>query len=359
MKRAFAGCMALFTCLATAALAQSPLTISNVQTDLKQFTPAKGEQVVVRFRLNRPAKMELRWFDPRELLVRRIVSGADVAGEGSLSWNGRDEANKVVPNEAYHYTLVATASDGTTQEHDLTDLTIGDNAMIQNIALVDGRTLEYALTALSRVNIRIGMRDGGPLLGSLVNWQVRAPGENTDAWNGMDASSVMNVAQSAALELTGMSFPLPQNAVIVGDPKSGSGVIASMPWGETKRVRKQTPAKRMYAHSQQSYEERGDFVVDLATGGRALRGSVPLSIKGVTPFSVGVGEHDVRRLSTQRFELVYFIDGQFIGENEIGFLPATWNVDAGRLTPGEHYLTVNVRGYDGTFGMGSRKIRVD
>jgi hypothetical protein len=349
----------LMALVATPAFSQAPLTISDVQTDVRQFTPAKGEKVVVRFRVSRAAKVELRWFDPRELLVRRIASNGELAaGEGSLGWDGRDEASRVVPNEAYHFTLVATAADGATQEHDLTDLTGGDNATIANIKLADGRSIKYALTAWSRVNIRIGMRDGGPLLGSLVNWQVRAPGENSEAWNGMDASGVMNIAQSAALELTGMSFPLPQNAVIVGDPKSASGVITSMPWGETRRVRKQTPAKRMYAHSQQSYEERGDFVVDLS-GGKAAKGGTPTVIKGLTPVSVGVGERDLLRLSTQRFELVYFIDGQFIGENEIGFLPATWNVDAGRLTPGEHYLTVNVRGYDGTFGMGSRKIRVD
>jgi hypothetical protein len=336
------------------------LTISDVQTDVKQFTPAKGEKIVVRFRLNRPAEMELRWFDPRELLVKRVVSTGELAsGESSLSWGGRDEAHRVVPNEAYHFTLVATASDGTTQEHDLTDLTGGDNAMIEGITLVDGRSIKYALTAWSRVNLRVGMRDGGPLLGSLVNWQVRAPGENTETWNGMDASGVMNIAQSAALELTGMSFPLPQNSVIVGDPRSGGGVIKDMPWGQTTRVRKQTPAKRMYAHSQQSYDERGDFVVDLISGGKAAKSSAPILIEGLTPLSIGVGERDRRRLSTQRYELVYFIDGQFIGENEIGFLPATWNVDAGRLTPGEHYLTVNVRGYDGTFGMGSRKVRVD
>jgi hypothetical protein len=348
--------------MSAAAYCKAPLTIIDVQTDRKQFAPDAGEKVVVKFRVNEPSKIELRWFDARELLVRRVVSPTQMpAGDNALEWDGKDQAGRVVPAEAYHYTIVATASDGATQEFDLTDLTGGENATIPNIALGEnGRSVKYALTAWSRVNIRVGMRDGGPLLGSLVHWQVRAPGENVDAWNGMDASGVMNVWQSTALELVGMSFPLPQNTVIVGDLQKGAGVIADMPWGKTTRERKQTPAKRMFAHSQQSYEQRGDFVVELvAPGKKGTSGAAALTLKGVTPFSVRVSEQDMRRLAEQRYEVVYFIDGQFIGENEIGFMPATWNVDATRLTPGEHYLTVNVRGYEGTFGIGSRKIRVD
>jgi hypothetical protein len=41
-----------------------------------------------------------------------------------------------------------------------------------------------------------------------------------------------------------------------------------------------------------------------------------------------------------------------------GVLPATWNVDSVKLSPGEHYLTVNLRGYDGAFGYGSLKVHV-
>ena len=349
--------------IAPALFAQAPLTISDAQVDVRQFMPAKGEEVTVRFRLNRAARVELRWFDVRDLLVRRIASDGELAtGDAALKWNGRDEAGKTVPQEAYHFTLVATAADGTTQEHDLTDLTSGEDAAIPDIKLAEGgRALKYVLPAWSRANIRIGMREGGPLLGALVNWHVRPPGENTEAWNGMDASGVMTLAQSTALELTGLSFPLSQNAVVVGDPRLGAGVIAAMPWGEIARERKQVQPKRMYAHSQQSYGERGDFVVELASPGKNSRsaGRDVITIKGVTPFSVRVSERDQRKVADQRYELVYFIDGLFIGENEIGFLPATWNVDAARLTPGEHYLTVNVRGYEGTFGLGSRKIRVE
>jgi hypothetical protein len=79
---------------------------------------------------------------------------------------------------------------------------------------------------------------------------------------------------------------------------------------------------------------------------------------GVTPIEVVVPTSIAARLAQQRFEVVYFIDGQFIEESEIGVLPATWNVDGVKLSPGEHYLTVNLRGYDGSFGYGSLKVQV-
>ena len=45
-------------------------------------------------------------------------------------------------------------------------------------------------------------------------------------------------------------------------------------------------------------------------------------------------------------------------ENETGFLPMTWNWDTSNASPGIHYLTANLRGYEGNFGMATVKVRV-
>lgn len=60
----------------------------------------------------------------------------------------------------------------------------------------------------------------------------------------------------------------------------------------------------------------------------------------------------------RRFEPVFFVDGQFAFENEVGFVPMTWNFDPRSLNEGEHYLTVNLRGYEGNFGIATLKVLV-
>ena len=331
--------------------AREALTISSVSLASRQFDAARGETVAVRFSVNQPARVELNWYDARDLLIRKVLSAGDVQpGEATLTWDGRDEAGRVVPSEAYHYTLVAKTRSGEFQEFDLTDSTGGADVPLTEIKLDSKKAgVHYVVRNWSRVNIRVGMRDGGPLLQSLENWQVRSPGEHFAKWDGLEASGVMNVANSTGLELWGLSFELPDNTVFVGDTNIPSSVIDPLSWGKTTRVRKASAPKRMYSHAQQSYEQRGDFAVTLVPRDRDAR-SAPMEIR--VPDAVAL------RLSQQRFEIVYFVDGLFVSENEIGALPATWNVDLTKLSQGEHLLTVNVRGYEGSFGFGSHKLTV-
>lgn len=351
----------LVLAIAEAPAEPAPLVISNARLAQTAFDPSHDEQLAVSFLLSRAARAELRWFDSRDLLIRTVTSTAELpGGEAKLVWDGRDEAGRVVPDEAYHYTIVANAADGATQEFDLTDVTGGEEYQIPNVTITDaGRRIEYVLPNLSRVNVRIGLRDAGPLLRSLVNWRVRTPGPQREAWDGKDASGVMNLATSTGLEAVGMAFKLPDNTVIAGDIRAPSRLIDGLSWGRVPRVIKRTPPKRMYAHSQQSYPDLRDFVVTLRSrSGVRDSATAPLAIQGITPIEVGVAPEIVDRLMQQRFEIVQFVDGLFVSENEIGFLPATWNIDAAKLSPGDHYLTVNLRGYEGTFGFGSLKVVV-
>lgn len=340
------------------------LSIGDVQIDRRHFDPSARETLLVRFRLSVPARVELRWFDARDLLIRSITSdGEPAAGESSLTWDGRDQAGRLVPAEAYHYTLVARTANGATQEYDLTDVTGGIDLEIPQVQFdASAQALRYTLNAWSRVNLRIGLHDNGPLLRSLIGWSVRGPGVQAEPWDGKDASDVMHLADSTGLQLWGMAFSLPDNAVVVGDTRVPSQMIADLPWGRVSRVVKRAPAKRMYAHSQQARQERGDFVVTLRPRGIVTEKTdtaLPLMRgSGVTPVEVIVPTDIAARLAQQRFEIVYFIDGLFMEEMEMGILPATWNVNAVALSPGEHYLTVNLRGYDGSFGYGSLKVRV-
>jgi hypothetical protein len=105
-------------------------------------------------------------------------------------------------------------------------------------------------------------------------------------------------------------------------------------------------------------ESRGDIAVRLVLPPTLAVGEkgVPIIEGGVIPVRLEIDERDRQRAFATRFEPVFFVDGQFAFENEVGFAPMTWSWDASRVNDGEHVLTVNVRGYDGNFGIASVKV---
>ena len=62
--------------------------------------------------MSEPARVVLNVYDGRGLLVSNVESqGVLAQGRHSFSWDGKDEAGRAVPPEAYHYTLTAEVAD--------------------------------------------------------------------------------------------------------------------------------------------------------------------------------------------------------------------------------------------------------
>ena len=55
---------------------------------------------------------------------------------------------------------------------------------------------------------------------------------------------------------------------------------------------------------------------------------------------------------------MFYVDGVFAHENELGYLPLTWTWDTAQFNPGEHFVTLNIRGYEGNFGTATIKVVV-
>jgi hypothetical protein len=114
----------------------------------------------------------------------------------------------------------------------------------------------------------------------------------------------------------------------------------------------------MYDHAQQPLESRGDYTIQLRLPpDLSTRSGIPV-VEGPVPLTIESGDHDRALVISRRFEPVYYVDGQFVFENEVGFLPMTWMWDPATTSEGIHYLTVNLRGYEGNFGMATRQIYV-
>ncbi len=87
-----------------------PLQLGDAQFSLFTINPRFTRQDV-SFILSAPAHVRVRIAAPGDVRhVRTMDLGRQPAGTVNLSWDGRDNAHRLVPEDSYTYTIVATAA---------------------------------------------------------------------------------------------------------------------------------------------------------------------------------------------------------------------------------------------------------
>jgi len=331
------------------------LSIKNVSHSHSSFNP-NNERVAISFELDEPAQINLSIYDAREILIRKFGEDKFFAvGQHSITWDGRDHLDRIVPAEAYHYTIVAKNRGGGTVEHDLTDITIGKAKHLKDISWDSNKGIvEFELKAPSRIRLRAGMKNNGPMFNTLLNWEVMDSGDHQIRWDGMDRSGVIKLGLHKELLLSARAFTLSSNTIIVKDVNN-NGFIKNISWEGDKRAPKKKIKRRMFDQHLLDITELGDFDISLKLVGRSDSKSKTISLSDKVALKLDISDKERQRVISQRFELVFYLDGQFLGESESGVLPTTWNWDPKGINPGIHYITANVRGYEGNFGTATLK----
>jgi len=352
--------MGVFVVLQFNAVICHALSIQHVSHQPEYLDFKFHKQVVVNYAIDEPANVELRIYDDRDILINAISSeGLQRTGLNNLIWKGDDFKGRRVTPEAYKYTLVATGSTGAV-EHDLSDITGGIASRVYQLEWdKKNRRITYKLLKPARVNIRVGMKNNGPLMATLGDWLPRGHGEHHISWNGYGNSGVFNLNKMDNIQVYAEAFTLSENTILVGPDTNQVKLIEGIDWDKRLRERKKPRKISMKNHSQQYSENRGDFKVDvvLPTALKKLKtGAVVVS--GIVPVRFSLEGKGNQRIINDRYEPILFIDGKYFVENEVGFFPMTWNLDTTLLTPGEHYLTINLRGYNGHLGTASARIFV-
>lgn len=343
-----------------APIAKPSVLITQVRADRFAFDPAKNESVTIRFNIDRPAEVDLMLYDGRDRLVRHVKGGELAAGDHVLTWDGRDSRKHPVPPEAYVYTITAKAAQGGRVTHDLTDLTGGELLTVKDPRWdPESGRVHYILDKPARVNIRFGLQEGGPYLRTLIDWVPRKAGAQSEPWDGWDASRILPIAKHPMLLTSVMAYSLPDNALLVGPQPERVTFAALLEEPRRERQPRKGP-KRMYFHADQPLETRGDVSASLTIDGPVKQDAQGRWIvSGRVPVRLHVAEADRTRVLSRRFEPVFFVDGIFAFENEVGFLPMTWHWDTSTVNAGEHFVTANVRGYEGNFGAATLKVWVE
>ena len=343
---------ALASVLLVTAVPATGVEIRYVSHGPASIDPTRGEVATIRFRLSEPASVLLHVYDGRDLRIRSVESGGDLAaGDHALVWDGTDFAGRPVPPEAYAYTIEAREAAGEISLWDVTDATGGEPARLTATWAPEAGRIRYRLTEPARVRVRVGIRNGGPLLRTVVDWVARGPGEQAEPWDGHDAARVLDLTHHPSLALAAEAFSLSDNTILVGPALLAVRLIPDVPDDAHRRVRRDPP-KRMYDYARQALTHRRDFAVHLRLPEDVERNGEGLPVlHGPTPMRVEVEDEELQRVLDQRCEVLFFIDGQLVFENEVGFLPTTWTWQPRGMSAGVHHVTANVRGFEGHFGV--------
>lgn len=351
---------ALLVLVLAAAVPAAAAEVSQVRLDAPSFNPALGQEVALSYRLSAADRVWVRVYDPDGGLVRTLVDGErQEAGARQARWDGRDWQGRVVPDEAYTFT-VETGSGAVFDPTVTSGGEVGD--------LTDARfdrqagTVSYSLPAASRVLIRLGVRNG-PMYKTLVDWKPRVAGSITEYWDGRDEDGLLVLWGRPGFSALITYVTLPDATVVAygndaetyrayklgraeGRPQKPERAAAA---GRAGRLRPEGLVPAAWARAPQ---------VELSFPRLAQAVEVP-EVAGEVAVRVEVAPEDRELLLREQFEIIFYVDGVFFAEAERGYLPFNWRWELDQLPEGEHLLTVNVASFRGQVGVASRKVRVE
>ncbi|MFY9973451.1 MAG: FlgD immunoglobulin-like domain containing protein [Chromatiaceae bacterium] len=333
--------------------------VSDVRLDAPTFNPAAGESSLLRFKLETDAAPKVLVYDPDGGLIRTLpVSTGPSDMERQVSWDGRDDSGRVVPDEAY--TFVIETVDGSV--HDPAAASGGEVDDIRNPTFDDSGAVGYTLPALARVLIRLGIRNG-PMYRTLVDWKPRSAGTVTEYWDGFDADELVKLRGRDDFTALITYSTLPDATVITYGNNQETYRDYKLGRGED---RPQKPERPLGDEARQRF--RPDLLVPPAwarapevamTFPDVSESDAVPAVRQSVNVRVDVAEDDKPRLMEDQFEVLLFVDGQFFAEAERGYLPLNWRWELSQFPPGEHVLTVNVSSFKGQVGVASRKVRLE
>ncbi len=349
-----------------ALLGAAPVTwaadeIGSVALSKASFNPAIGEQLSLSYQLPKTDRVTVQVYDPDGGLVRTLIDGETrEAGSNAEIWDGRDLEGKLVPDEAYLFT-VETASgliyDPTTLSGgivgDLTDASFDRQA----------GTVTYRLPAASRVLIRLGIRNG-PMLKTLVDWKPRVVGTITEYWDGKDEDDLIDLLGESGFSTLITYVTLPATTVITYGNREETYRDYKL---SRAKGRPEKPERPLAPELQNRLRPTGLVPPSWARAPRVSIGfpkltvaaapNVP-SVRDKVNVRVDVDPSDRDLLLKEQFEVLFFVDNVFFAEAERGYVPLNWLWELHQLPPGDHILTVNVSSFRGQVGVASRRVHV-
>lgn len=364
----------MISCLILIAFDVHGSEISKVSISPGQIDPTTGERVRISFYLGTDAKIKIRLYDADNYVVKEMNNQCS-AGMNFIEWDGKDKYDNIVPDEAYYFTIEAKGIDGGAFIYDPTDFSGGEDMFVSvpiNFAIK--YNIDYLLEKNARVRIRAGIYRSA-FLKSIVDWEPRLAGENSEKWNGKDESGLVNVPNLDKYLLSISAYTLPDNSVItkgnlqtyleyqkktarLGGFNSLIERLNSPDGNEAtaraKKIRSAALARPNISVNDhymlaKSFNFAPNFIADLASG----------VVSGEIAVRITLDEDSKNMLTNQRFEVLFLVDDIVISEEEEGYSPFTKFIDSKKFRNGEHSLIINLIGLNDYVGERSILMKVE
>jgi len=185
--------------------------------------------------------------------------------------------------------------------------------------------IRYVMPEAALVRIRIGIKNGGPLLRVLLDWDKREAGPHTDVWDFKDDTGRVDFGRGNDYLVTLSCIP--------ADPAEWEH------YHSTIKGFRQAPKFSI------SFPESA--VVDNT-----------VMFNNMDPVRVSIDKDDAKWLTETKYEVGFFLNSLFLTEDEEGINPFTYRLNTTGLREGVHAITVNVVGYEGEVGTKSVQVKI-
>lgn len=337
--------------------------LEDIRISHSSFNPSKGEELGIYYLLKEGAKVTVRVYDPDRDLVAVLINGAAQSkGKNSALWDGKDMDGRIVPDESYFVIIEAVDKEGNQEIYDPTVFSGGEEHDLAKATIdAESGTISYRLPEMGRVRIRLGI-SGGPLLYTLVDWKPRLAGEVTEYWNGKDQDNLMDLRDNPRFKMIISYFTLPENSVIT----YGNKKVSYFAYKESLK----RPKKKEYPNSKEAERnlsrhylmpramDRSPAVVMTFSNKVGLEGGTIPILKGKTLVHVELDEKSKPYFREMKYEICFFLNGEFYAEEETGYSPYNWLWDTSQVKPGTYILTANLSSFKDQIGILSKKVKV-
>ncbi|HRZ54296.1 MAG TPA: FlgD immunoglobulin-like domain containing protein [Candidatus Paceibacterota bacterium] len=336
--------------------------VTATRVEQSAFNPSDGEVARLTYKLSSDVNVTVVVLDADGGVVRKLAEGAvRKAGANAEVWDGRDEDNKVVPDEAYSFKIETSVGE-------INDTAMSNGGIVGDITRArcdrESGTLVYELPTPARVLVRLGIKNG-PMHKTLVDWRPRIGGSITESWDGRDEHGLFALREHKDFNAMITYITLPKATVIAYGNDTETYREYKLGRGKD-RAQKSTAASPLAAGQNQvrptglvppAWARAPKVLMTFPALPEAATG-VP-TIRGTVGVRVDVDPTDKEYLAKDQFEVIFFVDNVFFAEAERGYLPYNFRWETEELPEGDHILTVNVSSFKGQVGVASRKVRVE
>lgn len=305
----------LIVCAGATVSGLTPQSVNGV------FDLSGQKNIPIEYTLDSPGNVSvgIRALDGASVRSLVVYEWREAAAQSEL-WDGKNDGGAMVTPGVYFYTIDFTGDDGAQESYN-PGKDYRHNPTIMNSFSFEKSTGEitYTLESPALVLMRAGIPQGGPMLAEPVSWEPRPTGMNVEKWD-------ISPAVTMLLEREKISFnrrfrALPESAIIVTGDNAGKSV--NVP----------------------------GFILDAAAD--EIKAGEELSL------TVALNEATGKKLKEERYEVVSYVDGKFISEEEYGYSPYKCVIPAAKLAPGVHVITINIATLTDRIGSESAVVKVE